>query len=254
MGFLSLPETALAELSPEEIMKVQDKIELKEKDVKDILHSLIQKITDEWISVTASPDLNLEEQAILVILSPSIKKDLGNYLFWEVPKEIGKDIITAIIKVARLILAEDPALIIEEIEKITVEKAKEYTINWLLQKEIRVATGNLKDSYTTYKNAQEKIIFPYIIVYHPLNYNSGEVGIGIYSSDFINTPPPSPSYPWEGGIEKLSPFIFRIKGKVQKIDSGYRWIEGPQFNLEFPEQVPKFEFSKPGILENIKNE
>jgi len=249
---LFLPEIGFAELLPEEIIKIQDKIELKERDAKEILRSLPQKITDEWMYITSSEDFTPEKQAILVIVLPAIEGNIANYLLLQVPKEIGINVLKATVKLTSLILAQDPALVIEEFEKYTVEKAKEYATNWLLQNEIRVATGNLNPSYLSYKNGWEKITLPYIIDYHPVNYNLGDVGIGIYSSKVIKTPRVIWRYPWEGGIEELPPFIFRIKGKVQKTDSGYKWIEGPHFDVEFPEKVPEFKFSKPGFLDRIR--
>ena len=206
--FSFLPEIGLAEITPEEIMEAQDKIELKDKDSNAILHSLIQKIADEWINITTSPNFSLEEQAILVILSPSIKTEVGNYLFWELPKEVGKNIIKATIKIASLILSQDPALIIEEIEKFTVEKAKEYAMNWLLQNKIKFNNGNFETSYPDYKKNLQKITLPFIIVYRPLGTNSGEVGIGVYSSEPIRTPIPTVAHPWEGGIEKSYLLLF----------------------------------------------
>ena len=253
----SLPNIGSAEITPEEIIKIQDKIELKERDAQNISNSLIQKIVDEIIYITTSTtskEFTLEKQVILAIISQTIKKEVANYFLFQVPKEIGKDIIKATIKIACLVLAKDPKVIIDEIEKFTVDKAKEYAMNWLLQNEIRYNNGNFEVSYLDYNKNQQKITFPYIIVYKPLNLYSGQVEIGIYSSESIKTPYPSPRYEWEGGIDELPPFILRIKGEVEKTDTGYRWIEGPEITPVFDEPVPKFEFSKPSILDNLKNE
>ena len=255
VGFLFWPNTGSSELNPEEIIKNQEQIELKEKDAEDILKSLIQKISDEWIEVTTSSNFILEEQAVLVILSKGIKINAMRYLLLDVPIEIGKVVIKATIKVVNLILAEDPSLIIDEVEKLTVKKAKEYAINWLLQNEIKVTKGNLKVSYFAYNRKWQKVIFPYIIVYRPLTPTRGEVGINIYSSDFIKTPLPLSGYQWEGGVEELPPFIVKISGEVEKSKTThyvYSWVKGPEINIDFSGPVPEFEFKEPGFFDKLE--
>jgi hypothetical protein len=251
---LFLPGFGFAQFMPEEIIEIEDKIKFKQRDATNILHSLRQKTVDEFTFTTTSEDFSLEKQVILIIFLNAIKRDIANYLFFQVPKKIIKDFSIAAIKIGSLILAQDPQQIIEEIEKFTVEKAKEYAMNWLLQNEIRVATGNLNISYSSYNRNWQEVTFPYIIVYKPLSQSSGEVGIGVYSSETIRTPHPIRAFQWEGGIEELPPFILRISREVQQTDGEYEWIKGPQFEVEFPDHVPEFKFSKPGIFDRIKQE
>ena len=128
-------------------------------------------------------------------------------------------------------------------------------MNWLLQKEIRVNKGNLMISYPDYDNNWQKIIFPYIIVFKPINDKKGEIAISFYSSRIIKTPVPSDRFQWEGGMKELSPFILNIKGIVEKGDyDSYYWVGEPEIKAIFNEPVPDFNFPAPGFVEKIVNE
>ncbi|PIR71982.1 MAG: hypothetical protein COU42_02865 [Candidatus Nealsonbacteria bacterium CG10_big_fil_rev_8_21_14_0_10_36_24] len=230
-----------------------EEVELKDEYSTKIWQVVKQGISDEITEITSSSDFKIEEQAALVIIKQAIKADIAHYLFIDVPKEVGKSVINAIIKLAYSILTGDPALVIGEIEKLSVEKAKEYAIDWLLQNEIRTSNGNLEISYSTYRGNWEKAIFPYNIVYHPLGPKQGEVGIEIYSSKVIKTPFPSRNFQWEGGIEELKPFIVRINGELEYVDDVYRWVKEPQIDVVFDEPVPEFKFEEPGLFDKLKS-
>ena len=169
-------------------------------------------------------------------------------------KKIGKDTIEITLKLSYLLLTKDYSIIISEIEKMTVNEAKEYAMEWFLQNEIKVGKGNLKFSYPAYVGGWEQGVFPYIIVYRPLDLKSGEVIIEIYSSKTIKTPISSPRFQWEGGIDELPPFIVRIEGRVEKFGwVSYRWTEGTEINIIFDEPVPDFEFKEPTIWDKFKS-
>ena len=138
-------------------------LELPESNTKRILSTLIQELTDKWIEVTSSSDLKTEEQIVLVVLRQAIRADFFNYLVFRVPKEMGKDLIGAIYKIALFLYSPDKMHFLwDEFEKMSVEKAKEYAINWLLQNEVRAAMGNIKISYRSFRGNQENVIFQYI--------------------------------------------------------------------------------------------
>lgn len=245
IGFFILPNIAFAEFNPEEIIKNQDNIELKKSDTKLIFKTLIQELTNEWMELPTA-----KEQAVLTIFAKEIKIDALQYLLIE----SSKDLIEVTLKLAGLLLIQDPSIIIGEIEKITVNEAKEHAMDWLLQKEIKVGKGNLKFSYPTYTSSWEQGAFPYIIVYRPLDLKNGEVVIEIYSSRTIKTPDLTAGHQWEGGIDELPPFIVRIEGRVEKFDwVSYRWIKGPEINIVFDEKVPEFEFKEATTWDKFKS-
>ena len=253
IGFLFVFYFVFAQFSPEEIIKNQDLIELKTKDSHDILWAAKPGIFDNLSSlISDSAYSNLKEQAISVILLQAIKVNSMQYIL----NSIGKDGIEYTLKIANLIISKNPSLIVKEIEKMTVKDAKNYALDWLLQNEMKVSKGNLDLSYPALIGGWEDLIFPYIIVYQPINLEQGKVAIGIYSSETIKTPNPDLKYQWEGGINELPSFIVEITGEVEKSDRTngiYRWIEGPEINIIFDQPVPKFEFKPPTIFEKIEN-
>jgi len=253
IGFLFLIYFVFAQLNPAEIIENQDLIEFKSRDAYNILYTLKQEFTEDFIDLTSSSGyFDLKEQAILTLFRRTFEINSMQYIL----TSIGKDGLEFTLKIANLIISKDPSLIIGEIEKMSVDQAKNYAMDWLLQKEMKVSKGNLDISYPALTGGWEKVIFPYIIVYQPINLEQGKVAIGIYSSEIIKTPEVSLKYPWEGGINELPPFIIEITGEVEKSDQTndvYRWIKGPEINIIFDQPVPKFEFKEPTILERIEN-
>ncbi len=256
-SFLFLPKTGLAELNPEEAMESQGKIGIEEKESKLIFKSLLHYLEKRKRDAVLT-NYNLEDQAVISLVIKGIKIEALNYWMIEFSKEVGKEIAKATLKTARLILTKDIGKVIEEIESVTVDRAKEYLMEWLLQEEIRVAPGNLnKISYQDYQNKWQEAKFSYIFAYKPLSSGSGEVGINIYSSGRIKTPRPSGGIQWEGGIEELPPFIIEISGEVEKVWVGagyyYNWTAGPNIEIIFNQPVPEFEFKEIGFLEKQVN-
>ncbi|MBU3942668.1 lamin tail domain-containing protein, partial [Patescibacteria group bacterium] len=96
-------------------------------------------------------------------------------------------------------------------------------------------------------------IFPYIIVYNPIEKNKGEVAIGIYSSKDINNSSNTSGFESEGAGEDLPPFIIRIKGEVKKDGWNYIWTKGPEIDIIFDEKVPHFEFKEETISDKIES-
>ncbi len=254
-GFLFSPKIGLAEeISIEDLIEGSEKIQLEEDEGEHILGSLIQELHNEWEAVVVEGgDKVREKEVVLLVVKKAVQKDLFDYLFLETPKEITTEIIKLGAKIVAVVWGGDPSTIaketFEEIEDLTVEKAREYAINWLLQNQIKVTGGNLPVSYSSIKTELQ-----HIITYKPLDINKGRVSINIYSSSVINDiPDPNRSFQWEGGIDKLPPFILEINGLVRKRDDGgYDWIEGPQMNYIFDQLVPEFNFKEVGLLDKWK--
>ena len=253
ISFLVLPQICLAEIVPKEI---ENYLILPKRDTEFIFATLIQELSDKWIEVTSAPYLDTQKQAILVMIKGGVQVKALNYAIFQLPKEVGVDLVKVIYKIAVFIYSPNKtAFLLKEFEKFTVEEAKKYAMEWLLQKETKISTGNLELSYPSYRGGYRNVVFPYIVAFHPLDSKRAKVGIEIYSSRSIDPPLPSPQYPWEGGIDKISPFILRIIGKIEKTKlSSYRWIEGPTIQIEFPDYVPEFEFREPSFIDKINQE
>ena len=253
IGFLFLIYFIFAQLSPEKVIENQDLIEFKKINTFKIIDTLKQEFAEEKNNLACdSSYFDIREQAALVILKEATKINSMQYLL----TTIGKDGIEFTLKIANLIISKDPSLIIKEIEKMSVNQAKEYAMDWLLQNEMKVAKGNLDLSYPAYNGGWEANIFPYIVVYRPIDSEHGQVAIGIYSSRITKTPEPSLKYQWEGGIDRLPPFIVDVTGEVEKskeTNDRYRWIKGPEINIIFDQPVPEFEFKEPGFFKKIEN-
>ncbi|MFH1656396.1 MAG: PQQ-binding-like beta-propeller repeat protein [Candidatus Nealsonbacteria bacterium] len=242
VGFLFLPKNSFSKIDLGNLLNDDNQAELKEKEAKKILSSLVQDISNKWMDLTVSDDFNLEEQAVLVILKQTITTDASNYFL----KESGKTILKNSIKIGSLLVGQDPVEVLKEIDKRILNEAKEYLENWLLQNKIQVNKGNLKISYFDNNKKIYKINFPYIV-----SYKQGDVAIEIYSPFIIASPLASERYKWEGGIDNISPFIVKVKGKVEKNWSTYKWVGQPDIEVVFDEEVPKIEIEELSFWEKI---
>src|SRR4030042_1518838 len=82
IGFLFLIYFVFAQLSPEEIIKNQDLIELKTRDAYKILNNLRQEFSEEWEKLTSSSEyFDIKEQAILVTLREAFEANSMQYIF-----------------------------------------------------------------------------------------------------------------------------------------------------------------------------
>ena len=228
----------------------QDNVELKEIEVKLLLGSINQKLEDEWV-VSEGKD-----QAIIVIIQQAVRADLARYFLLELPKDTAKDFLKMSINLARILVGDETAVVdvIKEIEKKSVDVAKEYAIDWLLQNEIKIGTGSLDLIYPGIDGKTQRALFSYIIEQKPIDSKYSEVVIEFHSPDTIKAPALVAGYQWEGGIVEIPSFIFRAKGKVLKTEFGaYRWIEGPDTEIIFNEPVPRIEAEKKGFLESWKD-
>jgi len=256
-GFLVLPELAMGaseSMDPLEAVKFEDKLKLKELDETVLIKSLVQKFNEKWQNAD-----NLEEEATLALLQMGARKTFADYLFFSMPPAVGKIMFNVVYKIACLIITQDPSIIIEEIEKMTVSQAKDYVADWLFQNEIRVSSGNIKGLYRSYTNRKllRNFIFPYIIAYRPVDNLTGKVAMEIYSSKTIDSPFPMVGLQWEGGISEISPFIVRINGEAKKVWVGagfyYEWTRGPRIDVLFDEPVPDFTVKETGFIEGQIN-
>jgi len=212
----------------------------------------------------------------VVLVKQTILKEQFDYWFKQVPKELSIKFIKTAFKIIPLIYSQDISGVINFIEKLSVQKATDYAIEWLLQNEIKIGSGELSYLFYSYKGNWQEIKIQYIIVYHSLNQNQGKIVVEFYSKNPIEPPIGtrpnglggnqddlrSNPWPWDYWLEnerkrnddgKLEPFILRIKGYITKNRWGkFEWDDNkskPTVKIDFDDPVPEIENSD-FILEN----
>ncbi|MCD6550447.1 lamin tail domain-containing protein [bacterium] len=236
--FLLLPSRILAD------------IQLPELDTHHLLISIQRGIINEWIDITASEEFSEpEKQAALFLVRNAIQKRELSYAFCDLPLEV----LERVAKLAAfLYFSPDVSQILDKIEKESVKKAVKDLTDWFLQNEIKVASGKLKDSFTSYKGNYQEIVFYYNLAYHSLDENSGELAVEFYSPNEIEPETGRGSiggllgFDWDFGTwrtqgkEKIPPFIVRIKGKVGRTLGDYHWDRTVSIEVKFNEKMPDF--------------
>ncbi|OGZ18007.1 MAG: hypothetical protein A2Z78_01100 [Candidatus Nealsonbacteria bacterium RBG_13_36_15] len=238
-GFLVLPSTCLGydleNITAEEIGKY---LELPEKNVQNLLFTLNQIFTTDWIYRESSTSATNQEALVPLILRKIVRIQLLNHLLLDAPIQVSWVIIKNATKITKLFLTQDPSVILNELEKESVEKAVAYGLNFLLGNEIRMTPGAIEYEYISQGGNEQKIIIQYILIYQPLDNKQGNLVIRFYSPQPID--PPKSEGAWGmigtphsvGG--KLSPFIVDIHGLVEN----YQWVGSPLVQIDFPSEVP----------------
>jgi len=241
------------------ILAKESKIELKDSEAKKILLSTNNELYEKWQKL----DSELEKKAALLLVKNGIEGNLGKYLLFDLPASQVKKFIEISITLSKFYLGDSVAVeeAVNKIEKLTIEAAKNYAMDWFLKNEIKIKNGNLDIVYLAIDGKSYNAKFPYIIVYHPLDNSYAEVTIEIYSSKTTKGPKPQSSYllgsyPLEEEVKDIPPFILRVKGIMensQKTYGGYWWVGNPQIEVVFDESVPKIEAEEIGFIESWKN-
>ena len=248
-----LTSLAIFLFSPQNILA---DVQLSKGESNLLINSIQQELIDEWFDLTTSPSFSEPgKQAALFLIRNAIQQKELEYAFVELPREyLGK-----IVKIAASLAASpDAGTILDKIEEESVKKAISYATEWLAQNEIKVDSGTLTYSFTSYKGNPQNPSFYYNLVYHPLTEKAGEAIVEFYSPDKIEPGEPKKAAIlglgaslWEfdvwrtAGNEKLGPFIVRIKGKVVKTEAGgYIWSD-TSVEVTFSESVPELPMEKP---------
>ena len=250
-AFLVLPNFCLADdfenIKLEELSKY---LELPEKDANKLMDSLRQVFTTEGILSWSSGYTTEEEISVAITLLKAVTMQALSHLLVDAPLEITWNIIKSAIEVARLYLSDDISVILEKLEKESVQTAVEYGMNALLQNEIRVTPGAIKFKYYSYKGGEKEIILQYVMIYKPESEKRAQVVIRFYMPNSVEAPA---AEKYKGIIplyvpdlkKDLSPFIVEIKGMVKKDEfDNYLWINEigeishPSVNITFPPEVP----------------
>jgi hypothetical protein len=252
------------ELTQEEIDAY---IQMPETDVKSILRSLPESLTNKWMDSVVSVS-SPEEEAIVLITRQAIRGKMMDYFLREAPKELGKEAVKMAFLIGKLALTKDISALLTEFEKMTVKESLEYLGQWLEENQTKIAFGNIDFSYDTLTGKKEKNRFQYIVIYSP---DTKEVVIKIYSANPIAPPASRGSLAaltgtgWNYSKEqakgkKIPSFILSIKGKMSREQSGYwkkeithsySWDHQPRIEIEFSDFVPYFDFHKKGFFERM---
>jgi len=245
LAFLIFPKYSLANnIENTNLEEMGKYLELNQNDAQNLIDTLRQlftdKITDLWSSTYATD----EEIAVAVILLRVVRIEVLNHLLVEAPLEVIKNLINYSAKIARIFFVEDISVVLDELEKQSVNSAVKYGINALLQKEIKITPGAIKFRYSSYKGYEKEVIFQYIMVYHPLDAKNAAVKIRFYSPNSIEAPDSqkfrvgySLSVPDIQG--NLPPFLVDIDGTVEKTKlNNYNWTKAPSIKIDFPTTVP----------------
>ena len=279
--------------------KVNQPIKLKEGEIES-LRNIIRKtpltVAQRKLFDDAIHDkINAARKAgaVTLIKQVILNKQL-NYWFREKPKEFSKNFLKVILKIGIIIATKgtyEVQDILNELERLSVKKASEYALNWLLRNNIEIGAGNASYSFESYKNIAQTIKIQYVILYHPLDNTHGMMIAEFYSKYPIEPPvgtdpnalgrpfdhPKSNPWPWDRWIEnekqrdndgKLEPFIVRVKGNVVRISppsisiigihnyATYQWDKTkgePTVEVVFDHPVPEIEQSDV-ILAQSENE
>ncbi|MCX6737997.1 MAG: lamin tail domain-containing protein [Candidatus Parcubacteria bacterium] len=245
-------------------------IYLNNADAKSILRSMPQALTDAWMESVVST-ASAEEEAIEVIVRKSVRDNIRDYLLIESPIEIIKEIAKIGFKFGKMALTKNISDLIGEFEKLTIKESVNFLSQWLKEKEIKIATGNLDFSYNNFQKENEKARFQYIILYNPRIDSEGDVIIKIFSTKSISAPSSygSLTNSWGTGWnysdeylkgKKLPPFVLTMTGEMKREKNGYwqsdiihsySWKSQPNIEIEFPNNVPYFDFHEKGFLEKV---
>ncbi|KPJ71858.1 hypothetical protein AMJ50_00005, partial [Parcubacteria bacterium DG_74_3] len=254
VAFLIFPQGVLAEIT------------LSQEDTHNLLNAVQQGLMDEWIDLTTSPSFaEPEKQAALFLIRNAIQNKELEYILQELPLQA----LSNLVKITTFLLGHPEAgAFLERLEKESVEKAIEIAIDWLLQNEVKVASGSLTYSFTSYKGNLQESFFYYSLAYKYLINEYGEITIEFYSPEEIEPQGSTARAMWmkesywefadwqAQGNEKLGPFIVRIRGRVVKTDlGGYKWDKTLSAEVTFSEPIPEFPGGKPlTFWERMKQE
>jgi len=239
-GFLILPKSSLAENFENITLEdIKEHLELPAEKVESLLYSLINIFHKEWEILMVSPYSIPEEMAVPIIMREATRIQALNHLLIDAPIQTIWAIVKNATKIARVFLAKDPSVILNELEKESVEKAVGYGMSVLFENEIRVTPGAIEFRYPLQEGGFKEVIFQYIIIYKPIDNKNGKVLIRFYSLKPLEPPENRGSLGGTRGFyteltHNLPPFIVDIQGIVEN----YQWKGNPSIKIEFPESVP----------------
>ena len=246
-GFLILPKISLADdldnITPREAAKY---LELSESKVRSLIHSFINVFHSEWAKLMTDPASSSQKTAVPIIMKRIIQTQVQNDLLIDAPAKTILTIIQSATKAARLFLSQDYSVVLNELEKESVDRAVNYGMDVLLENEIRVGPGAIGFEYELKQGGTGWALIQYVMIYKPLDAEKGEMAVRFYSPNPLKPPQNKMNFGMARGMytdleDDLPPFIVEAKGIVRegKLDY-YQWIEGPLIEIDFSPEVPDF--------------
>jgi competence ComEA-like helix-hairpin-helix protein len=227
-------------------------LSVPEKEAGILIHSLINLFHSEWLELMMDPISSPRETAVSIIMKKVVQTEVLNHLLVDAPIKTVFNIVQNTVKAGRIFLTQDYSVILDQLEKQSVEAAVKYGINILFENEIRISPGAMEFKYISKDNNQESALFQYVIIYQPVNSREGEILIRFYSVDSLKLPKNDMSYGSSWGIyteltSDLPPFLVDIRGNTQD----YKWVDEPLIEVDFSSEVPDLGIRPLGFWERL---
>ena|GEM_PF-6160180 len=234
-GFLVLPHVCLSEEI--NIKNLDNYLTLPEGKIRNSIDSLINLFHSEWIDRESSGYYTDQESTIPGIMREVVRVEAMSHLLIDAPIEIIGNIIKAAVELTNIYF--HPSLVLETIERFTVEKAIDEGIKQLFKDEIRVLPGAITFRYQLRKGGVRDVNIQYIVIHKPVDEKMGEMVMKFYS--------PLPLFPpknegsvgvmrgsYYGGEGDIPPFTVEVKGQTED----YVWVGKPTIRINIKDPVP----------------
>jgi len=147
-GFLVFPNICSADdFDNFDFKDIDQYLELSQEDTYKIISTLKQVLTTEGISLWSSGYVADEKIAAAIVLLNVVRVEVLNHLLVDAPIEVTKKIIKGAIEIYQFVTAENIGIILEKLEKESVQMAVDYGLQYLIQEELKVAPGAIKLEY-----------------------------------------------------------------------------------------------------------
>ena len=251
--FVVLPYSANA--------KTNDYWVMRRSEINDIFNEIQKRIRGNTLEVEIYNFNSIPENcAALSLVKNAVMKKLLVYYFKDLPLQISKKAIKIIIKVGVSTYLGGISAGMGSIEKMSVSEANKFLLNFLMENQIKVASGSLKCSYRRLfdTNKLATVNFKYIILAKPISSKAEEVIAEFYSNEYIAPPMAIGTFSsinsvvWRdgdfkaSGRTKIAPFIVRARGELIKKNGGYFFgdeEENLEVTVDFDNPVPEIENS-----------
>ncbi|MEK7203062.1 MAG: hypothetical protein AAB653_01980, partial [Patescibacteria group bacterium] len=82
--------------------QVKNYLSIPENDNQQIMHTLIQLLTNEWVEIVSSADRNPREDGVIATLRQSIKINALKFMLLDAPVEVVEKVVFTSIKIAKI--------------------------------------------------------------------------------------------------------------------------------------------------------
>jgi len=226
-------------------------VQLSREDSNNLINLTQKGIVEKWVDLTSSSVSYPEKQAALYLIKNAVQQKGLRYNLKELPREF----LEKAVKIAvSLVISPEAVVILEKLEKESVDKTVDTAMDWFLQNEIKIDSGKLSYSFNSYKGNVQDPFFYYNLAYHPTDDKNGKLIVEFYSPEEIEPEKSNCSsilwlklscwdfdYWRAQGNEKIPPFVIRIQGDIKKeTEYIYIWKKTLSVEISFSEPMPEF--------------